>query len=344
MRQGKVRIRKAAVLGAGVMGSRIAALLAGADIPTCLLDIVPQELDQKDLKKGLTRESAGFRNKLARAGVDGALMASPAAFFDPADARLITPGNLEDHLEWLGDADWVIEAVAEDPGIKTGLLKRIDGVLKTGAIVSTNTSGLSIEGLSEGLSRERRPFFLGTHFFNPPRHMKLLEVVPGRSTDPGVVTFVTDFCERRLGKSVVLARDTPNFIANRIGTYTLLAVMRTMVEGGYTIEEADAITGIPMGRPKSASFRTADMVGLDVLARVARNVRDNVQDASERGGLRRTAVPEQDDRGRASGRQDPEGVLQEDGRSVRHQDLCPGLQDPGLRAPEERPGCRFWMS
>jgi 3-hydroxyacyl-CoA dehydrogenase len=288
MREGKVRIRRAAVLGAGVMGSRIAALLAGADIPTCLLDMVPRELDQKDLKKGLTRESAEFRNKLARAGVDGAMVASPAAFFNPADARLITPGNLEDHLEWLGDADWVIEAVAEDPGIKTGLLKRIDGVLKAGTIVSTNTSGLSIEGLSEGLSRERRPFFLGTHFFNPPRHMKLLEVVPGRSTDPGVVTFVTDFCQRRLGKSVVLARDTPNFIANRIGTHALLAVMRTMVEGGYTIEEADAITGIPMGRRKSASFRTADMVGLDVLARVARNVRDNVQDASEREAF---AVP-----------------------------------------------------
>ncbi len=282
MREGKVRIRKAGVIGAGAMGSRIAALLAGADIPTCLLDILPRDLDQKDLKKGLTRESPQFRNKLARAGLDAALAASPAAFFSPADAKLVTPGNLDDHLARLADADWVIEAVSEDLEIKTGLFKRIDGVLKAGAIISTNTSGLSIDRLSEGMSRERHPFFLGTHFFNPPRHMKLLEVVPGRSTDPAVLALVADFCERRLGKSIVVARDTPNFIANRIGTHALLTIMRTMVEGGYTVEEVDAITGIPMGRPKSASFRTADMVGLDVLVRVARNVRDNVQDASER--------------------------------------------------------------
>lgn len=288
MREGRVRIRKAAVLGAGAMGSRIAALLAGADIPTLLLDIVPPELDQKDLKKGLTRESPAFRNKLARVGLDGAAMAAPAAFFSPADAKLVTPGNLEDHLGWLADADWVIEAVAEDLKIKAGLLARIDGVLAAGAIVSTSTSGLSVDRISEGLSKERRPFFLGTHFFNPPRQMRLLEVVPGRSTDPGVVALVADLCERRLGKSVIVARDTPSFIGNRVAAHALLAVMRTMLEGGYTIEEADAITGVPMGRPKSASFRTADMVGLDVLAAVARNVRDNVQDASEKESF---AVP-----------------------------------------------------
>ncbi len=264
------------------MGSRIAALLAGADVPICLLDVVPRELDQKDLAKGLTRDSPQFRNRLVRAGLDSALAATPAAFFSPADARLVTPGNLEDHLEWLADADWVIEAAPEDLEIKTALLKRLDGALKSGAIISTNTSGLSIGRLSESLPRERQPFFLGTHFFNPPRYMKLLEVVPGKATDPGVTAFVADFAERRLGKGIVVARDTPNFIANRIGAYALLVVMRAMIEGGYTVEEADAITGIPMGRPKSASFRTADMVGLDVLAAVARNVRDTVQDASEK--------------------------------------------------------------
>lgn len=282
MREGKIRVRKAGVVGAGVMGSRIAALLAGAEVPTCLLDVVPREPDQKDLAKGLTRDSPHFRNKLARAGLEAALTASPAAFFSPADARLVTPGNVEDHLAWLADADWIIEAAPEDLEVKRALFKRLDGVLKPGAIISTSTSGLSIDRLSEGLPRERQPFFLGAHFFNPPRHMKLLEVVPGEATDPGVAAFVIDFGERRLGKGVVVARDTPGFIANRIAAYALLDVMRTMIEGGYTIEEADAITGIPMGRPKSASFRTADMAGLDVLAAVARNVRDNVQDASEK--------------------------------------------------------------
>lgn len=282
MRQGKLMIRKAAVLGAGVMGSKIAALLAGVDIPTYLLDIVPKDLDQKDAKKGLTRASPEFRNKLAKAGIDGAIMASPPAFFSSADAKLITLGNLEDNLAWLADADWVIEVVAEDMKIKSELLKRVEGVIKPGTIISTNTSGLSIDKISEALSREARAYFLGTHFFNPPRHMKLLEIIPGKTTDPKVVSFMADFCEKRLGKSIVHAKDSPNFIANRIGVYTLLVAMRTMVEGGYTIEEVDAITGPPMGRPKSASFRTADMVGLDVLAKVAHNVRDSLQDASEK--------------------------------------------------------------
>lgn len=282
MREGTVRISRAAVLGAGTMGSRIAALLAGADIPCFLLDIVPPEIDQKDTEKGLTRQSPGFRNRLARAGLDGAVMSGPAAFFSPADARLVTPGNLEDHLEWLTDADWVIEAAPEDLEVKAGLLKRIDGALKAGAIVSTTTSGLSIERMSQALSDARRPCFLGTHFFNPPRHVRLLEVVPGRSTDPGVADFVAGFCERRLGKSTVVARDAPGFIANRVMARALLAAAGAMVDGGYTIEEADAITGAPMGRPASATFRTADMMGLEALARLAWNVRDSAQDASEK--------------------------------------------------------------
>ncbi|MBN2099354.1 MAG: enoyl-CoA hydratase/isomerase family protein [Dehalococcoidia bacterium] len=275
-------IRKAAVLGAGVMGSKIAALLAGVDIPTYLLDIVPKDLDQKDVKKGLTKESPEFRNKLAKMGIDGTVMASPPALFSPSDLKLVTVGNFEDNLAWLADADWVIEVVAEDLRIKMDLLKRVEKIIRPGTIVSTNTSGLSIEKISEALSKDARAYFLGTHFFNPPRHMKLLEIIPGRSTDQKVVSAMADFCEKRLGKSVVFAKDTPNFIANRIGAYALLVGMKTMVEGGYTIEEVDAITGIPMGRPKSASFRTADMVGLDVLAKVAQNVRDNIQDASEK--------------------------------------------------------------
>ncbi len=282
MKQEKTAIRKAAVLGAGVMGSKIAALLAGVDIPTYLLDIVPKDLDPKDVKKGLTRESPEFRNKLAKMGIDGTIMASPPALFSPADLKLVTLGNFEDNLGWLADADWVIEVVAEDLKIKAGLLKKVEAVIRPGTIVSTNTSGLSVDKISEALSKDARASFLGTHFFNPPRHMKLMEIIPGKATDQKLVSFMANFCEKRLGKSVVFAKDTPNFIANRIGAYALFAAMRTMVEGGYTIEEVDAITGIPMGRPKSASFRTADMVGLDVLAKVAQNVRDNVQDASEK--------------------------------------------------------------
>jgi len=172
--------------------------------------------------------------------------------------------------------------VAEDLKIKTDLMKKVEAVIKRGTIISTNTSGLSIDKISEALSKEARAYFLGTHFFNPPRHMKLLEIIPSKSTDPKVVSAMAAFCEKRLGKSIVFAKDTPNFIANRIGVYTLFIAVTTMVEGGYTIEEVDAITGPPMGRPKSASFRTADMVGLDTLAKVAHNVHDSLRDVSEK--------------------------------------------------------------
>jgi 3-hydroxyacyl-CoA dehydrogenase len=285
----KRKVKKAAVLGAGVMGSKIAALLAGADIPTYLLDIVPKELDEKDIKKGFTKESPEFRNKLAKIGIQGTIGISPPAIFVPDDAKLITPGNFEDNLSWLSDADWIIEGVVEDLRIKKELLRKIEPFVKPDAIISTNTSGLSIEKISEGLSKQNRAHFVGTHFFNPPRHMKLLEIIPGSHTDKDLMSFMADFCERRLGKSVVLAKDTPNFIANRIGAHALVGVMRTLVEDGYTIEEADAVTGPPMGRPRSASFRTSDMVGLDTLLKVIQNVCDNIEDEDEKKQL---VVPE----------------------------------------------------
>jgi 3-hydroxyacyl-CoA dehydrogenase len=285
----KRKIKKAAVLGAGVMGSKIAALLAGADIPTYLLDIVPKELDEKDVKKGLTKESPEFRNKLARMGIQGTIGTSPPAMFVPDDAKLITPGNFEDHLSWLSDADWIIEGVVEDLKIKKELLRKIEPFVKPDAIISTNTSGLSIDKISEGLSKKNRAHFMGIHFFNPPRHMKLLEIIPGPHTDKDLMSFMAEFCERRLGKSVVFAKDTPNFIANRIGAHALVGVMKTLVEDGYTVEEADAITGPPMSRPKSASFRTADMVGLDTLLKVIQNVYDNIEDKDEKQQL---VIPE----------------------------------------------------
>ena len=285
----KRKIKKAAVLGAGVMGSKIAVLLAGADIPTYLLDIVPKELDASDVKKGLTKESPEFRNKLAKMGIQGTIGTSPPALFVLDDAKLVTPGNFEDHLSWLSDADWIIEGVVEDLRIKKELLRKIEPFVKPDAIISTNTSGLSIDKISDGLSKQHRAHFMGTHFFNPPRHMKLLEIIPGSHTDKDLISFMADFCERRLGKSVVFAKDTPNFIANRIGAHAIIGVMKTTVEDGYTIEEADAITGPPMGRPRSASFRTSDMVGLDTLLKVIQNVCYNIDDEDEKQQL---AVPE----------------------------------------------------
>ncbi len=278
----KRKIRKVAVLGAGVMGSGIAAHLANADIPTCLLDIVPKELSEEDVKKGLTKESPAFRNKFALMGIENALKARPAAFYVPEDARLITPGNFDDHMHWLQEADWIIEVVMENLEIKKGLFKKVEEVRKPGAIVSTNTLGISIDAMSEELSEEFREHFLGTHFFNPPRYMRLIELIEGKSTKKEILSFMTDFCEWRLGKGVVFAKDTPNFIANRIGAYGIITVMRTMVEDGYTVEEVDAITGPAMGRPKSATFRTADLVGLDVFAHVAKNVYDNIEDENEK--------------------------------------------------------------
>jgi len=282
-------IRKAAVLGSGVMGSKIAALLAGVDIPTYVLDIVPKELDQQDLKKKLTKDSAAFRNKFALSGIQSTIGASPPAMYTPDDAKLIIPGNFEDNLPWLADADWVIEGVVENLKIKQELLQKVEPHLKPSAILTTNTSGLSIEKISEKMSKELRARFMGTHFFNPPRHMKLLEIIPGKLTDKDVVSFMADFCERRLGKSIVFAKDTPNFVANRIGIYAMLAVIKLMVEEGYTIDEVDAITGPPMGRPKSASFRTSDMVGLDTFVKVAQNVSDNINDPAEKNEF---AIPD----------------------------------------------------
>ena len=285
----KITIKKAAVLGAGVMGSKIAALLAGVDIPTYLLDIVPKELDQQDLKKKLTKDSTAFRNKFALSGIQSTIGASPPAVYTPDDAKLVIPGNFEDNLPWLADADWIIEGVVENLKIKQELLEKVEPYLKPSAILTTNTSGLSIERISEKMSKELRARFMGTHFFNPPRHMKLLEIIPGKLTDKDVVSFMADFCERRLGKSIVFAKDTPNFIANRIGIYAMLGVIKIMIEDGYTIDEVDAITGPPMGRPKSASFRTSDMVGLDTFIKVAQNVSDNITDAAEKKAF---AIPD----------------------------------------------------
>ena len=276
------RIKRAAVLGAGVMGSSIAAHLANAGVPTYLLDIVPSELREEDRHKGLTRESPTFRDRLAASGLETALRASPPAFFSAKDARLITIGNIEDHLGRLSEADWIIEAVAERLDIKQALFAKVEASRKPGSLVSSNTSGIPIRTLAEGRSREFQQHFLGTHFFNPPRYLKLLELIPGPETLPEVMHLIAEFGERTLGKGIVFAKDTPNFIANRIGIFALFTVMRIMTEGDYSIEEVDRLTGPAMGRPKTATFRTADLVGLDTVVHVASNIAQPLSEETER--------------------------------------------------------------
>jgi 3-hydroxyacyl-CoA dehydrogenase len=269
----KRRIEKLVVLGAGTMGARIAAHFANAGVPVLLLDIVPP---------GLTSGDAAERNKIVRAGLDAAKKSKPAAFFTAALADKISIGNFEDDLQRCKDADWIIEVVAENLNIKKSLLARVAQFRKPGAIVTTNTSGLPVHSIAEGMSEEFQQHWAGTHFFNPPRYLKLVELIPGPKSSPEVLETLAEFCDRRLGKGVVVAKDTPNFIANRIGTFSMLNALRLMNKLGMTIEEVDACTGPAIGQPKSATFRTADIVGLDVLMHVVKNIYETAADDESR--------------------------------------------------------------
>ena len=280
-----MQIRKAAVLGSGVMGSAIAAHLANAGIPSLLLDIVPPELTREEQAAGLNPADKKVRNRLAEAGKARLLKASPSPLFVPEFAGYIETGNLTDDLERLQEVDWVIEVVVERLDVKRELLRTVAAVVRPGTVVSSNTSGISLRSMADGLPPEFTRCFLGTHFFNPPRYMKLMEIVPGPGTDPEVTAFLKRFAERILGKGVVLAKDTPNFIANRIGVYGLVVTLREMLESNLRVDEVDALTGPVMGRPKSASFRTADLVGLDTFVHVANNVAEGVPEEKEHFAL-----------------------------------------------------------
>ncbi|MCY9696983.1 3-hydroxyacyl-CoA dehydrogenase/enoyl-CoA hydratase family protein [Paenibacillus alginolyticus] len=276
------KIRTAAVIGSGVMGSGIAAHLANVGIPVLLLDMVPNQLQPQEEAAGLTLDHPKVRNRFALNAMGKLKKTNPAPLYSEAFAERITPGNLEDDLAKLGNVDWIIEVIVENLQAKQQLISRIESVWKPGTIVSSNTSGISINAMVQSASPEFKKHFLGTHFFNPPRYMKLLEVIPNVQTDPAIVSFMTDFCEKKLGKGVVQAKDTPNFIGNRIGTYGLLVTLREMLASGYSVEEVDAVTGPAMGRPKSATFRTLDLVGLDTFVHVANNVFDLVTDLAEK--------------------------------------------------------------
>ncbi len=264
------------------MGSQIAALFASAGIPVLLLDLPSHDLTEEDRRRELTPDHPQVRNRLSRAGLERALAMQPAAFTVPERARLVTVGNFDDDLFRLAECDWVVEAIVEDLAAKQALLERVERVWKPGVVVSTNTSGLPIREVSAGRSQEFRRHFLGTHFFNPPRYLRLLEVIPLPETDPAVLRWVEEVGTRVLGKGVVVCKDTPNFIANRIATYGFLKTTHLMVEEGLTVEEVDELTGTFLGRPRSATFRTADLVGLDVLAHVARNSYERLAHDEER--------------------------------------------------------------
>jgi 3-hydroxyacyl-CoA dehydrogenase len=287
------RIESVVVLGAGTMGSRIAAHMANAGVPCSLLDIAPKSLTPEEQAKNLALDNPTVRNRIVRAGLQSAVRARPAAFFTPGLERNIRTGNFEENLDWCAGADWIIEAVAENLEIKRALLGRVAAQLKPDAIVTTNTSGLPIARIAEGLPEPFGRNWAGTHFFNPPRYLKLVELIPGPETAGDVLETLADFCDRRLGKGVVVAKDTPNFIANRIGTFSMLNVLRAMTELGMTIEQVDACTGPAVGWPKSATFRLADIVGLDVFVNVIRNIYENAPNDEAREIYRVPALIEE---------------------------------------------------
>ncbi len=269
-------IRRAAVIGAGVMGSGIAAHFANAGLEVLLLDVVPPNLSDAE------RKDPGKRNAWADGGLDKAKKSRPAAFFHKDRARLVRTGNVEDHLAEVAGCDLVIEAIIEKMEAKQALFAKLDGVVSPHCVIASNTSGLRIAEMTKGRSEPFRKRFVVLHFFNPVRYMKLLEIVPGPDTDPAVLRHVVRFAEDVLGKGVVFGKDTPNFIGNRIGAHAMMATIHQMLEDGLAPEDVDAISGLPMGHPKSASFRTADLVGLDTFVHVAENCHASLQGDEDR--------------------------------------------------------------
>jgi 3-hydroxyacyl-CoA dehydrogenase len=271
----KRRIKKVAVLGSGVMGSRIACHFANIGLEVLLLDIVPRELTDGETAKGLTLEDKAVRNRIVNEAFTAAIKSSPAPLYSKSFAKRVALGNFDDDLEKIASADWVIEVVVERLDIKKIVFEKVEKYRKEGTIISSNTSGIPIESMLEGRSEDFQANFLGTHFFNPPRYLELFEIIPSSKTKPELVAFLLDYGRKYLGKKTVLAKDTPAFIANRIGVFSIMSLFHTVKEMGLTVEEVDKLTGPVLGRPKSATFRTCDVVGLDTLVHVANGVAEN---------------------------------------------------------------------
>lgn len=265
-------INRAAVIGAGTMGAAIAAHLANVGIPCYLLDIVPRGLTPEEEKKGLTLEDPVVRNRIVKEGLQRCIEARPANFYVPDNADLITIGNLDDNFDWIAQVDWIIEVIVERLDIKQQLMARIDEVRRPNSIVTTNTSGIPIHQIADGRSKSFQQHFMGTHFFNPPRYLKLLEIIPHQENAPELIAFMKEFGTRVLGKGVVICKDTPNFIANRMISIAGSYGINYALDQNYTLEEVDVITGPPIGRPRTATFRLNDLVGIDVMDHVGRNL------------------------------------------------------------------------
>ena len=282
----KLAINRVVVIGSGTMGGGIAAHVANAGIPVYLLDLAPSELTPEEARRGLKLDSREVRNRIVAASFERLKNLHPPAFLTPETADLVTIGNLEDNFEWIGGADWIVEVIVEQLQPKRELMARIEKVRKANSIVSSNTSGLQITAISADSSVDFKAHFLGTHFFTPPRYMKLLEVIPTRETKPEIVKFMINFAERRLGKGVVVCKDTPNFIANRLVSILVATALGYVLDHNYTIEEADAILGPLIGRPKTALFRMHDLVGLDVARAVGENLYGLIEHDETREVLR----------------------------------------------------------
>ncbi|RMD49019.1 MAG: 3-hydroxyacyl-CoA dehydrogenase family protein, partial [Ignavibacteria bacterium] len=275
-------INQVAVLGSGVMGSRIALHFANIGCKVYLLDIVPRELTEEEKKKGLTLEDPKVRNRIGTENLKNVLKAKPSPVYRKDFASRVTVGNFDDNMNWLSEVDWIIEAVVENLDIKKSVFEKVEQFRKPGTIVTTNTSGIPVHLMTEGRSEDFNKHFCGAHFFNPPRYLQLLEIIPTEHTLPEVVDFVTHYGDLYLGKTPVLCKDTPAFIANRIGVYSMMAVIKLKEELGLTVKEIDTLTGPLTGKPKSATFRTADVVGLDTFVKVADNIYKDCPDDEER--------------------------------------------------------------
>ncbi len=268
-------IKQVAILGSGVMGSRIACLFAGIGIPVLLLDRIPEELNEEEKQKGAALTDAAVRNRIVNEALAAAIRSNPSPLYTKDAAKLITTGNFTDNMENISSCDWIIEAVIERLDVKQAIFSEVETHRRAETLVSSNTSGIPIRLMAEGRSEDFKKHFCGTHFFNPPRYLQLLEIIPTPDTDPAVVDFLTWYGDLHLGKTVVRCEDTPAFIANRIGVYGILSIFKLADELELTIDEIDSLTGPVIGRPKSATFRTADLVGIDTLVKVADGIAEN---------------------------------------------------------------------
>src|SRR5580692_2237098 len=279
-------IKKVAVLGSGVMGSRIACLFAGIGVQTLLLDVAPKELTPAETAKNLSLENPAVRNRIVNEALAAAIKSNPSPVYTKDTSSRIKTGNFSDNMKDIASCDWVIEVVVERLDVKQQIFAEVEKYRRPGTLITSNTSGIPIHLMAEGRSEDFRKHFCGAHFFNPPRYLRLLEIIPTPYTDPAVTDFLLHYGDLYLGKTTVLCKDTPAFIANRIGVYGIMAIFGLLDKLGLTIDEVDALTGPLIGRPKSATFRTADVVGIDTLVKVAHGVAENCPNDEQRATFR----------------------------------------------------------